>query len=126
MKKLCCAVLILLAILATTLYNSWYLQTLVSDYTQHLNHVRELADAGNWKQAESETKLVWQQWQEHEFYLYSMLHHDELDQICITMDEVLEYLNLAERDQFNATNTRLITQLNLLAEMERPTLQNIL
>ncbi len=38
----------------------------------------------------------------------------------------MEYLRLEEPDQYNAANADLITQLELLAEMEQPSVVNVL
>ena len=72
------------------------------------------------------TGQVYDQWQERHFYLHATMRHSDTDQILRGFRTVLEYLRLQEADQYNAANADLVTQLELLAEMEQPTLVNVL
>ena len=54
------------------------------------------------------------------------MRHSDTDQILRGFRTVMEYLRLQEPDQYNAANADLITQLELLAEMEQPSVVNVL
>ena len=54
------------------------------------------------------------------------MRHSDTDQVLRGFRTVLEYVRLQEPDQYNAANADLIAQLELLAEMEQPTLTNVL
>lgn len=126
MKRLWISVVILLAMLGSTLGNSWYLNRLISDFEQKLTAAHELSARGNWDTSRTITQQVLDHWQEHDFYFHIMLPHRDIDEIHLTFCEVQEYLNLEEPDQYNAANAKLIAQLGLLAEMERLNLKNVL
>ena len=126
MKRLWIAVAILLTLLGSTLGNSWYLDRTVSLFTNQLTVAHQQAASDNWEQAAQITKQVADHWQRHDFYFHIMLPHEDIDQIHLTFQEVEEYLELEEADQYNAASAKLITQLGLLAEMEQLNLKNIL
>jgi len=126
MKRLWISVAILLTMLGTTLGNSWYLNNLISDFSQNLSSAHRLAARDDWASAREITQQVTEHWQEHDFYLHVMLPHRDIDEIHLTFQEIEEYLELEETDQYNATSAKLITQLGLLAEMEQLNLKNIL
>ena len=126
MKRLWIAVAILLTLLGSTLYNSRYLNRLSSDLAQRLTDAHELAAADDWTRAAQLTQQVARNWQKHDFYFHVMLPHKDIDDIHLSFQEVLEYLELKETDQYNAANARLIAQLGLLAEMEQLNWKNIL
>lgn len=126
MKQLICAGALLLALFGLTLAHSRYIQVSMDDYVSRLSAARELADRGAWDAAERLTRQVWQDWQRRDTVFHSLLRHSEIDQIHVSMYEVLEALALADPELYNPANTRLITQLSLLAGMEQLTLQNVL
>ena len=57
---------------------------------------------------------------------HSLLRHSDTDQILLSFRGVEEYLKLEETNQYVAANAQLITQLELMADMEQPSLGNIL
>lgn len=126
MKRLWIAVCILLLILGGTVGNSIYLSRIIGSYHLRLNTARELAGQGAWENAEQLTRQVFSDWEGRSFYFHVLMRHMDTDQVLLTFQEVLEYLTLQETDQYTAANARLIAQLDLLAEMEHPTLKNIL
>ena len=126
MKRLWIAVGILLAMLGATLGNSRYIDHTVSGFVEQLTAAHKQAAADNWENAARLTRQVTDHWQRHDFYLHVMLPHRDIDDIHMTFREVEEYLKLEEADQYNAANAKLITQLELLAEMEQLNLKNIL
>lgn len=126
MKRLWISVTILLVMLGATLGNSWYLNSLISDFTQNLTSAHRLAARDDWASARQITGQVTDHWQKHDFYFHVMLPHRDIDEIHLTFQEIEEYLELEEADQYNAASAKLITQLGLLAEMEQLNLKNIL
>ncbi len=126
MKRLWIAVAILLAMLGSTLTNSYCLNNIIEGYTQQLAEAHKQAEADNWVAASDLTSQVTQRWHKHDFYFHVVLPHRDIDEIHLTFQEVEEYLKLEEADQYNAANAKLIAQLDLLAEMEQLNLKNIL
>ena len=126
MKRLWIAVAILLAMLGSTLVNSFRLNKIIDGYTQQLTEAHRQAEADNWDAAAQLTAQVTERWNKHDFYFHVMLPHRDIDEIHLTFQEVEEYLKLEEADQYNAANAKLIAQLGLLAEMEQLNWKNVL
>ena len=64
-------------------------------------------------------------WDAHDFYLHVSMRHTDTDNILLSLQAVEEAIALEEADQYRTSNAQLITQIQLLAEMEAPSLQNI-
>jgi len=126
MKRLVIAAALLLAVLGATAFHSQYLTKLTDGYCEQLKQAAVLADQDNWPRALELTEQTLAAWEKHDFYLHTLLRHVDIDNIRLTFHEVVEYLRLAEPDQYTAANARLITQLALLAEAERLDLKNVL
>ncbi|USF25115.1 hypothetical protein N510_003588 [Firmicutes bacterium ASF500] len=126
MKRLYIALALLALLLGASLANAWYAQSLTGDMTDRLRQAQSLAEGENWDQAEAVTRQVYEDWQDHHFYLHTFMRHSDTDQVLRAFRQVLEYLRLQEPDQYNAANADLVAQLELLAEMEQASVVNVL
>jgi len=98
----------------------------LADAQNKLNQAQTLVEREQWDQAEELTRQVYQDWQDSHFYLHVVMRHSDTDQILRGFRAVEQYLVLEEPDQYTAANAELICQLELLSEMEQPSLVNIL
>ena len=126
MKRLWIAAALLLFLLGASLTNAWYAQNVTDGMRQRLREAQTLAEQGDWSRAESLTRQAYEDWQGHRFYFHTTMRHSDTDQVLRDFRSVLEYLQLQEPDQYNAANADLMAQLELLAEMEQPTVENVL
>ena len=126
MRRLWIAVALLALMLGGALTNAWYSQHLTSRMGEQLRQAQAMTEEEQWAEAVSLTRTVYDSWQAHHFYLHVTMRHSDTDQILRSFRAVLEYLELEEPDQYNAANADLITQLELLAEMEQVSLTNVL
>ena len=126
MRRLFAAIAILLALLCASLYTSHRLDGMTGSCVQQLKAAQQLANQDDWEQARTITSRVYQTWMDHSFALHALLRHNDTDQILLSFRAVDQYLLLEEMDQYAAANAALITQLQLRAEMERPTVENVL
>lgn len=126
MKRLWMAVLLLGALVALCLGNAWYSLTLTNQLAHQLTQAQSLVEQDQWEPARTLTQEVYDSWNNHHFYLHVFLRHSDTDQILRTFRQVLQYLELEEVDQYVAANADLTAQLELLSEMEQPSLVNIL
>lgn len=126
MKRLWIAAAILVLMLGASLVNGWYAQSLTGEMTKQLRQAQSFTELDDWERAESVTRQVYEDWQEHHFYLHTLMRHSDTDQVLRAFRQVMEYLRLQEPDQYNAANADLIAQLELLAEMEQPSVVNVL
>ena len=126
MRRLFAALAILLALLSASFYVSRRLDSMTGSCIQQLKAAQQLANQEDWEQARTITARVYETWTDHSFALHALLRHNDTDQILLSFRAVDQYLQLEEMDQYAAANAALITQLQLLAEMERPTVENVL
>lgn len=126
MRRLWISVGLLLLLLGGSLFNAWYAKELTDTMGEQLRLAQQMTETGRWEQALALTQQVYDQWESRHFYLHSTMRHSDTDQILRGFRTVIEYLRLQEPDQYNAANADLITQLELLAEMEQPSVVNVL
>ena len=126
MKRLWAAAAILAVLLGGTLWNAWYAERLTGGMIQRLERAQERTAQGNWEEASNLSHQAFQSWQDHEVYLHILMRHSDTDEILNSFRALEQYLALEETDQYTAANAELITQLELLAEMEQPSLVSIL
>ena len=126
MKRLFATIAILALMLGGSLYNAWFAQSLADSLTVRLEWAQDLARQSQWDQAAHLTRQVYQDWQKHHFYLHTVMRHSDTDQILRSFQCVLQYLDIRELDQYAAANADLVSQIQLLAEMEQASLVNVL
>ena len=126
MKRLWIAAALLTLLLALTLGNAWYSHTLTQSLSQPLVEAQQLARQQQWEQARQLTRQAYDSWNAHHTYLHCVLRHSDTDQILRSFRCVMQYLDLEEMDQYAAANADLISQLELLSEMEQASLVNVL
>ena len=122
MKRLVSAAALLLILLGASLWNAWYADRLTGRMAGQL----EQAAQGDGEGAARLSRESFGLWQAHDAYLHVMMRHSDTDQILRAFRAVEQYLALEEPDQYTAANAELICQLELLSEMEQPSLVNIL
>ncbi|MBD9088787.1 MAG: DUF4363 family protein [Clostridiales bacterium] len=124
-KRLWSAAALLLVLLGGALWNAWYADRLSGRMAGQLEQAQELADRGDWEGAARLSRESFGLWQAHDAYLHVMMRHSDTDQILRGFRALDQYLALEESDQYTAANAELICQLELLSEMEQPSLVNI-
>ena len=125
MKRLWAAAAILAVLLGGTLWNAWYAERLTGGMIQQLKQAQERTAQGDWEGAAELSEQAFQSWQDHEVYLHILMRHSDTDEILSSFRVLEQYLALEETDQYTAANAELMIQLELLAEMEQPSLVNI-
>lgn len=105
-----------------------HLSRFTGQLTQLLTQAQAQVDQEDWERATQLTRQARDRWMEHEGYLHTTLHHNDIDAILISFDEALAFLEGREQQpaEYAAVNARLITQIQLLLEAELPTLTNLL
>lgn len=119
MKRLWFAVGVMAVLFTATLLNSRYLRNFSAGLTDRLVQAEVQAEAGNWEEAGRLTKEALDVWTSHDMYLYTVLRHSDTDQIHTGFREVQEFINCQEGGEYSAANARLISQVELLYEMEQ-------
>lgn len=126
MKKGWLAVVLLVAMVALSLWHVSALGSLTGSLGEELRRAEELAERGNWDKAAEVTKAASEQWDNRAFYLHVTLDHKTADDIAVGFAETLGFLEWQEAGEYSAANARLMEQLELLGKVERPNLENLL
>lgn len=126
MKKGWLAVGLLAGMVALSLWHVSALGELTTDLEERLSRAEALAESGDWERAAEVTKEASEQWENRAFYLHVTLDHKTADDIAVGFAETLEFLAWRETGEYSAANARLMEQLKLLGEVERPNLENLL
>lgn len=126
MKRIwiCCGILVVLFL--GSLGNGIYLHHLSGSIVEHLLLAQEAAEQEDWDKAIALTDEAETQWSGHTKYLYIMMRHDEADAVTLDLQEVQQLLRWGEEAEYTSANARLITQIQLLTEMEELSIENLL
>jgi hypothetical protein len=129
MKRITVAVGLLVLLAGMAALNLWYLRQLTDQVSGQLEQAQTLvAQQGDWESAQAVTEDAYRRFSDATVLLHITLRHADIDSIRSSFREVLAFLDGAEHQpaEYAAANARLLTQLELLAEGERPSLQNFL
>lgn len=126
MKRGWVAVALLAAIMGLSFWHVSALGNLTGELGEQLGKAEELAEGGDWDRAAEITRAASERWDSRGFYLHATLDHKTTDDIAAGFAETLEFLEWQETGEYSAANARLMEQLKLLGEAERPTLENLL
>ena len=120
------ALALLIALVGLAGWHGAALHGLTGELTGLLTQAEARAEAGDWTEAAGLTRRASERWEGKHFYLHATLEHDVTDQIACGFAETLELLQCQEAGEYSAANARLVKQLELLGDMERPLLENLL
>ena len=126
MKAFAVPCLILAALLAFSLWNG----QVITDFTRQCSDTLTLADqqAGEaqWDAAEESLSQSYDCWSSRQTFLHVMVHHDEIGEAEALYRRARVYLQAQDLSSFRAELTALRSQLRILAEMEQPSIKNVL
>lgn len=127
MRRLTLSLLVLAGLLGLTLYNSHYLNNYTKELTTLLKQAEAAAADGDWDAAADKTEAALDRWNCKETYLHMVLQHSDTDDVLLSFQEVRQLIRTQEDGgEYSAANARLITQIELLYEMEQLNLKNLL
>lgn len=126
MKRVYIAAVFLLVILIGTISHSIYIDSFTQELTGLLTEAETKAGQGDWDGAEALTQTAREKWESHETYLHILLRHSETDTIYSGFREATQFIQCQEPEEYFASNSRLISALELLSEAEQLTVKNVL
>lgn len=126
MRRLWIAAAILTTVFSATLLNSGYLSRFTAELNALLAQAETRVGDGDWETAVQLTQEAMDRWHAHNPYLYSVLRHSDTDAVHIGLREVRAFALHRDEGEYSAANAELMTQIELLSEMERFSLQNLL
>lgn len=127
MRRLWISLTALVLLFLLTLCNSYYLDKYTQKLTQLLTEAETCAVLGDWDAAADKTEAALDHWYSRETYLHMVLQHRDTDEVLLSFHEVRQLIaHQEDGGEYSAANARLITQIELLGEMEELNLKNIL
>ena len=126
MKRGWLAAALLAAMLGAAFWHMTTLDSLTGELGDLLAQAEELAEQGDWEGAARMTQTASERWDSRHFYLHATLEHQMTDEIAVSFAQTLELIQCQEAGEYSAANAQLMKQLELLGEMERPALENLL
>lgn len=126
MKKYALPLGVLAGILILSLWNGAAMARVTEGLCTSLAQCSDLGQAEQWDQAAQILENAYQDWSGHQVYLHIVLEHDAVDGAEAMFRRAMSFAKTQEPSEFHAELAGLISQLRLLAEMERLSIQNIL
>lgn len=125
MKQLWIAAGILVVIFCALIGNNVHLNNLVEPMTRQLDQAAQAAREDDWDRAEELLGQARDTWRDRGGYLHTLLQHREIDEVLLLFQESEQYLQARKLGEYTAVNARLITQLDLIREMEELSWRNV-
>lgn len=120
MKKMLCGIIILVGLLALSLYNATYFKNNIEILQDHVMKSSQLAQIGERSQGIEILEQAIGQWREMDAYTRVFIHHDGIDSVTDAFYEYLGALRSGDDDDTSARD-RLMYHLEVVAAQEMPT-----
>ena len=114
------------AIFASSLWNAQIMESRTQQWHQQLEYADRLAQQDNWHSAGSALQESYRSWNSAQTYLRIVSHHNLVDEAETLYHRAQAFASEQDLAEFRATVSDLLTQLQLLAEMESFTVQNVM
>ena len=125
-KPLLRPVCILLAIFIFALLNSYHIQKNTAHWSETLQQAVSYVQSENWASAQEVLNQSYEDWNHAQTYFHIVLEHDAIDDADAMFRRAFAFAETQDTQELQAELADLIDQLNLLAEMERLSLKNVL
>ncbi len=125
MKKELMAVLIFILIIAASIFNIAQISTLSSKMTALVQNAVSSAEKSNWEAAAWYAESAEALWASHKLYIYTVFRHESTDNISDCIYELLSEVYSKDPDHVSEAAMRLTAYLEILRDMEKPTLESI-
>jgi hypothetical protein len=126
MKAFLPPILLLAVILTAAAVNCRTMETLTCRWSDELEQVDALADAGDWELAGAGLEAGYRDWSKSQSYLHIVVRHEEVDGAEAMYRRAAAFAQTQELSEFRAELADLRSQLLLIAEMEQVNARNIL
>jgi len=127
MRRFWISVAVLTLLFCLTMYNSRYLDSYTKELTTLLKQAEICAAEEDWDAAADKTEAALDLWKKRETYLHMVLQHRDTDEVLLSFQEVQQLISHQEDGgEYSASNARLITQIELLYEMEQLNWKNLI
>ena len=118
--------LVLAALLALCILNAAALNRRTGRWMDQADRIAQLAAQERWDGAREAMDTLADSWDGAQDYLHVVIHHETLDAAQVTLSRCRTLCRLEQGDDLLPELTQLRQQLELLDELERLSLRNIL
>ena len=118
--------LVLAGLLLLSLWNSRHMTETTRALRDQVLLADRLASEGDWPGAAAALAEGYRDWSGHQTYLHIVLEHDAVDGAEAMYRRAAAFAATEEITEFRAEAADLLSQLRLLAEMERCSIKNVL
>lgn len=125
MKALYIPLVLLSGMLAFGLWTGAYAQAHVVSWRSALQDADRLAQEENWDAAEEAIRCGYADWNSRQVFLHVIMEHAELDEAEVLFSAAFAACDARDVPDFHAALGQLDTQLNLLAETQQLSIQNV-
>ena len=125
MKALYIPLVLLSGMLAFGLWTGAYAQAHVVSWRSALQDADRLAQEENWEAAEEAIRRGYADWNNRQVFLHVIMEHAELDEAEVLFSAAFAACDARDVPDFHAALGQLDTQLNLLAETQQLSIQNV-
>lgn len=126
MKSYAIPGLILALLLALCLCSSVWLTRRCDSWTDQLQQIDRCARADDWEEAEALLETLYGDWLQVQLWLHVTMEHEELDAAEALFCRARVLAEEEDSVEFRAHIADLLSQLQLLAELEQIRLENVL
>lgn len=125
-KALIGPISVLVLIFSFALWNNFNIQKNTARWSESLQQAVLSVQSENWTSAEAELNRSYEDWLNTQTYLHIVLEHDVIDDANAMFRRAFAFTASQDTQELQAELADLMDQLNLLAEMERLSLKNVL
>ena len=124
MKALKISLVILLIIIVSSFFYSWFVNHTINRLTQQVEHIQELVISDDWNTAKNGMEQVYAQIQKDEKHLGMLIDHAEMDNIVLSSARLKEFTEFEDDVNFHAESENLKALLEQIKEKEKLTIKN--
>ena len=117
---------LLCALLLFSLGNSVWLTRRCDNWAKELDAIDQSARQEDWDSARNQLNVLYEDWQRVQTWLHITIEHEELDMAQSLFHSSIVLCQEEDSVEFRAHLAELLSQLQLLDEMERISIKNIL
>jgi len=125
MKRELFASIIILLLTAVAIWNTVYLNKLVSNLTQQIETVQNACEHDNFTLAETELQNAFKLWNQNTKYTNTLLHPDNVESITNAFYSAKREVITLDKFEASVALNHLCTQLQTLLQIERISLESV-
>lgn len=126
MKRLWISLALILAVIAITFAGSYHFEGIHKQITERVNEAELAALSADWEHALQHAEDAYRIWDEHSFFIYSTMRHNDADTVFTSLDQAVGCAKIQDEHGFVVAVSGVRSKLFLISENELPSFENIL